>query len=55
MVDSGQGGDGKVMDTGFLLGDDENILKSIVVVAAQFCQYIKTSNCTLQTGDLHGM
>ena len=47
MVDSGQGGDGEVMDTGFLLGDNEDILKSIVVVAAQVCQYTQTSNCTL--------
>ena len=47
MVDSGQGGDGEVMDTGFLLGDDEDILKSIVVVAAPVCQHTQTSNCTL--------
>ena len=47
MVDSGQGGDGDIMNTGFLLGDDEDTLKSIVVVAAQVCQYTQTSNCTL--------
>lgn len=37
----------EVMDTGFLLGDDEYILKSIVVVAAQFCQYTKTSSAPI--------
>lgn len=37
------------------LADDENSLKSIVVMVAQLCDQTKTTGLSLSVGELHGM